>query len=60
VVLFPVRVDDAVLETREAWASKLRSGRRIGDFRGWKDHDTYQKALQRVLRDLRVDSSEPA
>jgi hypothetical protein len=60
VVLFPVRVDDAVLETREAWASKLRRGRHIGDFRGWKDHDTYQKALERVLRDLRVDTPERA
>jgi hypothetical protein len=60
VVLFPVRVDDAaVMETKEAWASKLRRSRNIGDFRAWKDHDAYQKALERVLRDLRVESAEP-
>ena len=44
VVLFPVRVDDAVKETKEEWAAKLRRSRNIGDFRRWKDHDAYQKA----------------
>jgi uncharacterized protein YjbI with pentapeptide repeats len=57
VVLFPIRVDNAVLTTREAWASKLRDNRNIGDFRRWKDHDAYQKALERVLRDLRIESA---
>jgi hypothetical protein len=33
VVLFPVRVDDAVMETKKAWAGKLRRSRNIGDFR---------------------------
>jgi hypothetical protein len=55
VVLFPVRVDDAVFETKEAWAAKLRAGRNIGDFRAWKDHDAYQRTLERLLRDLRVE-----
>jgi hypothetical protein len=59
VVLFPVRLDDAVLRTKEAWATLLRDDRNIGDFRRWKDHDAYQKALERVLRDLRVENSEP-
>jgi hypothetical protein len=56
-VLFPVRVDDAVFATKEAWALKLRDNRHIGDFRAWKDHDAYQKALERVLRDLRVEQA---
>jgi uncharacterized protein YjbI with pentapeptide repeats len=60
VVLFPVRLDDAVMETTEAWAAKLRRSRHIGDFRAWKDHDAYQKALERMLHDLRVESSPPA
>ena len=54
LVLFPVRLDDAVFDTGEAWAGKLRDNRNIGDFRRWKDHDSYQKALDRLLRDLRV------
>jgi len=51
-MLFPIRLDDAVLETSEAWAAKLRADRNIGDFRQWKDHDSYQKVFERVLRDL--------
>ena len=47
VVLFPVRVDDAVFATKEAWAAKLRDNRHIGDFRAWKDHDAYQTASSR-------------
>jgi hypothetical protein len=51
-VLFPVRVDDAVMETKEAWAAQLRR-RNIGDFRHWKDHDGYKRTFERVLRNLK-------
>jgi hypothetical protein len=50
-VLFPLRLDDAVMDTAEAWAVKLRDQRHIGDFRRWKDHDSYKKSFDRVLRD---------
>jgi hypothetical protein len=50
-VLFPVRLDEAVMNTKEAWAAKLRA-RNIGDFRNWTDHDAYKQSLARVLRDL--------
>ena len=33
IVLFPVRLDDAVLETTEAWARSCADSRNIGDFR---------------------------
>ena len=56
-VLFPVRLDDAVMETDEAWASEIRRTRHIGDFRDWKNHDSYQETFQRVLRDLRAEES---
>jgi len=53
-VLFPVRLDDSILETKQAWAAKLRAARHIGDFRRWKDHDAYQKgASARVARPRR-------
>ena len=29
--------------------------RHIGDFTRWKEHDAYQKALDRLLRDLQVE-----
>lgn len=51
-MLFPIRLDDVVMETGEAWASKLRADRNIGDFRQWKKHDCYEKVFKRVLRDL--------
>ncbi len=51
LVLFPVRLDDTVISTTEAWAAKLRQ-RNIGDFQKWKEHDAYKKAFARVLRDL--------
>ena len=54
LVLFPVRIDDAVMETQEPWARKLRDQRNIGDFRRWKDHDNYKQNFERVLRDLTI------
>jgi hypothetical protein len=56
-VLFPVRLDDAVFATTEAWALKLRDNRNVDDFRAWKDHDAYQRTLERLLRDLRIDAA---
>jgi hypothetical protein len=53
LVLFPVRVDDAVMDATEAWAASVRRQRHIGDFRDWKKHDTYHDELQRLLRDLK-------
>jgi hypothetical protein len=53
-VLFPIRLDDVVMETEQAWAASLRRTRHIGDFRAWKDHDPYQKAFDRLLRDLKA------
>jgi endogenous inhibitor of DNA gyrase (YacG/DUF329 family) len=53
-VLFPIRLDDAVMETHEAWAADIRRTRHIGDFREWKNHDSYKKAFERLLRDLKA------
>jgi hypothetical protein len=49
-----------VLETREAWAQLLRGQRNIGDFTRWKEHDAHGKALERLLRDLKVGASPAA
>jgi uncharacterized protein YjbI with pentapeptide repeats len=59
VVLFPVRIDGTVMETTKPWARLLRGQRNIGDFTCWKDHDAYQKILDRLLRDLKVAQAEP-
>jgi len=57
-LLFPVRLDDEVMNTSEAWAASIRRQRHIGDFRKWKDFDTYQNAFRRLLRDLKPVSAE--
>jgi uncharacterized protein YjbI with pentapeptide repeats len=53
-ILFPVRIDDAVMESQKAWASLIRRTRHIGDFTHWKEHDQYSKAFDRLLRDLKT------
>ncbi|HLG63090.1 MAG TPA: toll/interleukin-1 receptor domain-containing protein [Ktedonosporobacter sp.] len=57
LVLFPIRVDDAVMRTERSWAAGLRSVRHISDFTRWKEHDAYQQGLQRLLRDLKAEST---
>ncbi len=56
LVLFPVRLDEAVMKTDKPWAAEIRRTRHIGDFSRWKDHDVYQRAFDRLLRDLRAES----
>lgn len=53
LVLFPIRLDDAVMDSQRAWAADIRRTRHIGDFRNWKDHDLFKVALDRLLRDLK-------
>jgi hypothetical protein len=55
LVLFPVRLDEVVMETDEPWASKLRDNRNIGDFSQWKNHDAYKVTFERILRDLKAE-----
>ena len=56
-VLFPVTIDSAAWDTDQAWASFIRRNRHIGAFSNWKDHDAYQKAFDRLLRDLKAKSA---
>jgi hypothetical protein len=58
-VLFPIRLDDAVMDTDQAWAAEIRRTRHIGDFSNWKDHDQYKKEFDRLLRDLKASDKSP-
>ena len=53
-VLFPIRIDDAVMNTPRPWAADVRRSRNIGDFRWWEVRPSYEKALERPLRDLKA------
>ena len=52
-VVFPVRIDDAIMRTRTAWAEKIRIQRHIGDFRNWKKGRAYHNAIKKIFEDLR-------
>ena len=54
-VLFPVRLDAAVMDSKTGWAADIRRSRHIGNFCNWKNHDEYQKGLERLLRDLQIE-----
>ncbi len=53
LLLVPIRIDDAVLNTKQAWARQLRVQRHIGNFTSWEEKATYNKSLHRLLRDLK-------
>ena len=53
-VLVSIRLDDAVMETDQAWAASLRRARLIGDFHAWHDQDSYQKSFEELLRHLKA------
>lgn len=53
LVLFPIRLDDSVMDAKEPWARKLRDQRNIGDFTEWEDPQVYRATFDRILRDLK-------
>ncbi|HET9183301.1 MAG TPA: toll/interleukin-1 receptor domain-containing protein [Candidatus Angelobacter sp.] len=55
-VLLPICLDDAVMETNQAWASDIRRARNIGDFRNWRNPDSYKNSFDRLLQDLQLRS----
>jgi hypothetical protein len=56
--LFPVRVDKAIFDSPFDWATEIRRERNIGDFTRWKSHDDYEKAFDRLLRDLKLEAQK--
>jgi hypothetical protein len=59
-VLFPIRLDPAVMKIESGWPADVRRGRNIGNFCKWKQHDAYQQAFTRLLRDLRAAGEKEA
>ena len=54
VVLFPVRIDQAILDREDhGWPALVRHERHMGDFTNWTDPHAYQIAFDRLLRDLK-------
>jgi uncharacterized protein YjbI with pentapeptide repeats len=53
-VLFPIRIDDAVIKTDKAWVATICRTRYIWDFTNWKDPDFYKKSFERLIQDLKA------
>ncbi len=51
-VLFPIRLDDTILNNNIGWAENIKRGRHIGDFCQWNEDNAYKDAFERLLRDL--------
>lgn len=57
-VLFPIRLDDTVMKIDTGWPALIKNTRNIGDFRKWKNPEAYQKAFDRLLRDLKAEEKK--
>ena len=52
-ILFPIRIDNYLFD---AWNYARKADvleKVVGDFRNWKDDHVYQKALERLIRELK-------
>ena len=58
-ILFPIRIDNMVMTLETGWPALIHNTRHIGDFRRWKTHGAYQKAFDRLLRDLKDPERQP-
>ena len=58
-VLLPVQLDDTMIETGQAWATKIRYKRPVDDFSRWQERDAYHQSLTQLLRDLKSEN-QPA
>lgn len=52
-ILFPIRLDESIKQTSQAWAATLRRTRHSGNFTNWTDPQAYQQSFDRLLKDLR-------
>jgi DNA polymerase-2 len=58
IVLFPIRLDDTVMEINSGWPADIRRTGNIGDFRRWENPAVYKKAFDRLLRDLKAEKRQ--
>ena len=56
-MLFPIRLDNTVFKCEQAWAGLIRRTRHIADFTKWKNEESYQLALNRLLSDLSIEAT---
>ncbi len=57
-MLFPIVLDDSVMETEKLWAEQVRRAGQISDFRCSEDSDAYQEAFARLAGYLEKEGTE--
>src|SRR6266487_3309089 len=57
-VLYPIRVDKAILTCTEPWVHDVKSTRHIGDFEHWTNPQQYEKSFRRLLRALNTKKEQ--
>jgi hypothetical protein len=57
-IVLPIRLDDFILQNNIGWPAFIKNTRNIGDFRNWKDPDSYQKAFGRLVQGLKVEDAK--
>jgi hypothetical protein len=50
-IIFPVRLDDSIMQSSEPWAEKLRV-RHICDFRRWRARKYYEQSFEQIRSNL--------
>ncbi len=53
-VLFPIRLDETVMNIETGWPALIRGMRSISDFENWQEQTAYNKALTQLLHDLKI------
>ena len=56
-VLFPIRLDDAVMESKAGWPALLKNTRNVGDFTDWKDRKGKDNTADAIVAELRAAQS---
>jgi hypothetical protein len=56
-ILFPIRIDDAVMKAGDELSTKLVRLKHIGDFTEWTIPDSYRRAFSRLVKDLTVSAA---
>ena len=57
-IVLPIRLDDSILQNNTGWPAFIKNTRNIGDFRNWKDPESYQRALDRLVGELKLEDAK--
>ena len=54
LILFPMRLDEAIKSVYSQWPALILNVREIEDFSQWQDAQAYEQAFQRLLINLKA------